>query len=163
MVMTAPRMLLLSLGIATALVGWWTPADAKGFSALTDKLVSQFDGYQVEPGLNVNGKLTLGENIADLGGLNVAYDAMLKATEGKPDGKADGLSRDQRFFAGYALSWRGKDTPEAVRVQVASDPHAPGRFRANGPLENLPAFAAAFTCKAGDPMVRADDRKVVIW
>ncbi|MET0580484.1 MAG: M13-type metalloendopeptidase, partial [Pseudoxanthomonas sp.] len=71
--------------------------------------------------------------------------------------------RDQLFFVGYALSWRGKDTPESMKVQLASDPHAPGQFRAIGPLANLPAFAKAFSCKAGDPMVRSDADRVVIW
>ncbi len=142
---------------------WWTEADAKGFSALTGKLEQQFSAYTIPTGEHVNGKTTLGENIADLGGLDVAYDALLKANDGKPDPKTDGLTRDQRFFIGYALSWRGKDTPESLKVQVASDPHAPSQFRANGPLENLSTFASAFQCKAGDPMVRADDRKVAIW
>ena len=142
---------------------WWTDADAKGFSALTGKLEKQFSAYAIPTGEHVNGKTTLGENIADLGGLDVAYDALLKANEGKPDPKTDGLTRDQRFFIGYALSWRGKDTPESLKVQVASDPHAPSQFRANGPLENLSTFATAFSCKAGDPMVRADDSKVAIW
>ena len=142
---------------------WWTDADAKGFSALTGKLEKQFSAYAIPTGEHVNGKTTLGENIADLGGLDVAYDALLKANQGKADPKTDGLTRDQRFFIGYALSWRGKDTPESLKVQVASDPHAPSRFRANGPLENLSTFATAFSCKAGDAMVRAEDGKVAIW
>ena len=111
----------------------------------------------------MNGKLTLGENIADLGGLAVAQDALALATKDKPDPKTDGLTRLQRFFAGYALSWRSKDTPESLKVQLASDPHAPARFRTNGPLTQLPAFAQAFDCKPGQPMVRAADKQVVIW
>ena len=142
---------------------WWTDADAKGFSALTGKLEKQFSAYAIPTGEHVNGKTTLGENIADLGGLDVAYDALLKANQGKPDPKTDGLTRDQRFFIGYALSWRGKDTPESLKVQVASDPHAPSRFRANGPLQNLSTFASAFSCKAGDAMVRDGASKVAIW
>ena len=142
---------------------WWTPADAAKFSALTGKLVEQFNAYEVAPGQRVNGELTLGENIADLGGLAVAQDALALATKDKPDPNTDGLSRLQRFFAGYALSWRGKDTPEALKVQLASDPHAPSQFRSNGPLTQLPAFAAAFACKPGQPMVRAADKQVVIW
>ena len=142
---------------------WWTPQDAAKFSALTGKLVEQFDAYEAAPGQLVNGKLTLGENIADLGGLAVAQDALALATKDKPDQKTDGLTRLQRFFAGYALSWRGKDTPESLKVQLASDPHAPSQFRANGPLTQLPAFAAAFDCKPGQPMVRAADKQVVIW
>ena len=81
----------------------------------------------------------------------------------EPDPKSDSLTRDQRFFIGYALSWRGKDTPESLKVQVASDPHAPAQFRANGPLQNLTIFATAFSCKVGDSMVRADDSKGAIW
>ena len=142
---------------------WWTQEDSDKFAAQTAKLAKQFDGYQVGPGMRVNGNLTLGENIADLGGLDVAYDAMRKATEGKPETKVGGLGRDQQFFVGYALSWRGKDTPESMKVQLASDPHAPGQFRAIGPLANLPQFAAAFSCKAGDPMVRKEADRVVIW
>lgn len=142
---------------------WWTPADAKGFAARTDKLVKQFDDYEALPGLHVNGKLTLGENIADLGGLATAYDAMQIATAGKPDPMTDGLSRDQRFFLNFGTSWRGANTPDSLKVQLASDPHAPRQFRAIGAPANLPAFAAAFQCKAGDPMARSGDQQVVIW
>ena len=142
---------------------WWTPEDAKGFSSRTDKLVKQFDDYEALPGLHVNGKLTLGENIADLGGLATAHDAMKIAVGDKPDPKTDGLTRDQRFFLNFGTSWRGQNTPDSLKVQLASDPHAPRQFRAIGAPANLPAFAAAFSCKAGDVMVRSDDTKVVIW
>lgn len=141
---------------------WWTDADAKGFSGLTDKLVNQFNGYDAG-GTKVNGKLTLGENIADLGGIATAYDAMKKATDGTPDPKTDGLTRDQRFFLNWATVWRRNFTPEELTVRLKTDPHAPANFRAIGAPSNMPAFAAAFSCKAGDPMVRADDQKVVIW
>jgi putative endopeptidase len=141
---------------------WWSDADAKGFSGLTDKLINQFNGYDAG-GTKVNGKLTLGENIADLGGIATAYDAMKKATEGTPDPKTDGLTRDQRFFLNWATVWRRNFTPEELSVRLKTDPHAPANFRAIGAPSNLPAFAAAFSCKAGDPMVRADDQKVVIW
>lgn len=141
---------------------WWTDADAKGFSGLTDKLVNQFNDYDAG-GTKVNGKLTLGENIADLGGIATAYDAMKKATDGTPDPKTDGLTRDQRFFLNWATVWRRNFTPEELTVRLKTDPHAPANFRAIGAPSNMPAFAAAFSCKAGDPMVRADDQKVVIW
>ena len=141
---------------------WWTPADAKGFSALTGKLVNQFDEYKVGD-QKVNGSLTLGENIADLGGLATAYDAMQKATAGTEDPKIDGFTRDQRFFFNWATVWRTKYTPENAKVRLATDPHAPAQFRAIGAPSNLPTFAAAFQCKAGSPMVRADNKKVVIW
>lgn len=142
---------------------WWTPADAKGFASRTDKLVKQFDSYEALPGQHVNGKLTLGENIADLGGLATAYDAMQIATKGEPDPMTDGLTRDQRFFLNFGTSWRGASTPDAVKVQLASDPHAPRQFRAIGAPANLPAFAKAFDCKPGDPMNRTGDKQVVIW
>ncbi|MCY7354040.1 MAG: peptidase [Lysobacter sp.] len=142
---------------------WWTPADAKGFSGLTDKLVNQFSGYEAVKGKMVNGKLTLGENIADLGGLAVAYDAMQKAAAGAPDPKADGLTRDQRFFANWATVWRRNFTPEELNVRLTTDPHAPANFRAMGAPSNLPAFATAFQCKTGDAMVRDGDKQIVIW
>ncbi len=141
---------------------WWTPADAKGFKGLTGKLVNQFNEYKVGA-QKVNGKLTLGENIADLGGLATAYDALQKATAGQEDPKIDGLSRDQRFFFNWATVWRTKYTPENATVRLATDPHAPAQFRAMGAPSNLPTFAAAFECKAGSPMVRAGDKQVVIW
>jgi putative endopeptidase len=142
---------------------WWTDADAKGFTSRTDKLVNQFSTYEAAPGLKVNGKLTLGENIADLGGLATAYDAMKFATAGTPDPMTDGLSRDQRFFLNWGTVWRGKMTPDYLKVIVNTNPHAPEQFRAIGAPSNLPAFATAFQCKAGDAMVRGTDKQVVIW
>ncbi len=141
---------------------WWTPADAKGFTGLTDKLVNQFNDYKVGD-QHVDGSLTLGENIADLGGLATAYDALQKATAGQEDPKVEGMSRDQRFFANWATVWRTKYTPENAKVRLATDPHAPAQFRAMGAPANLPTFAAAFQCKAGSPMVRTGDKQVVIW
>jgi len=142
---------------------WWTEADAKGFSGLTDKLVAQFDGYEAMPGKNVNGKLTLGENIADLGGLAIAYDAMKKATDGVEDPMTEGLTRDQRFFANWATVWRRNFTDDELKVRLTTDPHAPANFRAIGAPSNMPQFAAAFECEAGQPMVRGEDQQVVIW
>ncbi|WP_218569429.1 M13 family metallopeptidase [Pseudomonas sp. Hp2] len=141
---------------------WWTPADAKGFAARTDRLVKQFDGYKTDKG-NVSGKLTLGENIADLGGLNTAYDAMKAATAGQEDPKTDGITRDQRFFLNWATVWRRNFTPDELAVRLKTDPHAPANFRAIGAPSNMPAFAAAFSCKPGDKMVRQGDQQVVIW
>jgi len=141
---------------------WWTENDSKNFSGLTGKLVNQFNGYKVGE-QSVDGSLTLGENIADLGGLATAYDALQKANAGKEDPKVDGLTRDQRFFANWATVWRTKYTPENAKVRLATDPHAPAQFRAMGAPSNLPAFAAAFSCKPGTPMVREGDAQVVIW
>ncbi|MCL7713427.1 M13 family metallopeptidase [Stenotrophomonas mori] len=144
---------------------WWTDADRKAFDARTDKLVAQFDGYESLPGVHVKGRLTLGENIGDLGGLTVAYDALQVALEEDPSRNVDidGYSQDQRFFMNWATVWRRNFTEGELRVRLNTDPHAPANFRANGAPSNMPSFAAAFQCKAGDAMVRGDDQRVVIW
>ncbi len=142
---------------------WWTEQDARDFAARTDKLVQQFNGYEALPGQFVNGNLTLGENIADLGGLATSYDALHLAVGDAPDPETDGLTRDQRFFLSWATIWRNKITPESQKVQLAVDPHAPAAFRVIGPVSNMPAFAAAFGCAAGSAMVRSDAARVVIW
>ena len=147
-------------------VNWWTQADRDAFDARTGKLVAQFDGYAPlasQPDKHVNGKLTLGENIGDLGGLNFAYDALQAADGGKKDPMIDGLSRDQRFFLSWARVWRGNIRDKAQLVLLNTDPHAPAKFRAIGAPSNMPAFAQAFQCKAGDAMVRPDDARVEIW
>ena len=141
---------------------WWTDSDSKNFSGLTGKLIKQFNEYKVGE-QNVDGHLTLGENIADLGGLATAYDALLKASAGKDDPMVEGMTRDQRFFANWATVWRTKYTPENARVRLATDPHAPAQFRAMGAPSNLPTFSAAFKCQAGKPMSRQGDAQVVIW
>jgi len=142
---------------------WWTKGDADKFRALNRKLVQQFNDYEVMPGLKVNGNLTLSENIADLGGLSVAFDAMQRATYGTPDPKIDGLSRDQRFFLGWATAWRVQLTPERMKLLAAVDSHAPVNIRAVAAPSNLPAFGAAFGCKRGDAMMRGGADLVVIW
>ena len=114
--------------------------------------------------MKVNGNLTLGENIADLGGLSIAYDAMQRAQpDSKPTTQVDGLSRDQRFFLGFGTIWRGQMTPDYLKVIVNSNEHAPDQFRAIGAPSNMPAFAAAFQCKPGDKMVRSGDKQIQIW
>ena len=142
---------------------WWTPTDGTAFTGRTGKLIQQFDSYTTDAGDKVNGTLTLGENIADLGGLATAYDAMKTATAGKQDDTSDGLTRDKRFFLNWATVWRRNFTPEELVVRLKTDSHAPANFRAIGAPSNLPAFAAAFSCKAGTPMVQAGDKQVVIW
>ncbi|WP_374382920.1 M13 family metallopeptidase, partial [Thermomonas sp.] len=134
---------------------WWTKADRDGFESRTAKLVKQFDDYVAIDGLHVKGQLTLGENIADLGGLNVAWDAYQKALAdaGKSgDDKIDGYTENQRFFMNWATVWRRGFTPDELKVRLNTDPHAPANFRAIGAPSNMPAFATAFGCKAGDPM-----------
>jgi putative endopeptidase len=147
-------------------VNWWTQQDRDRFEQRTAKLAAQFDAYvplASHPDNHVNGKLTMGENIGDLGGLNFAYDALQAADGGKPDPKIDGLSRDQRFFLSWARVWRGNIRDKAQLVLLNTDPHSPAKFRAIGAPSNMPAFAEAFQCKAGDPMVRPDDTRVMIW
>jgi len=145
---------------------WWTKADLDGFQSRTARLVKQFDDYEAIDGLHVKGQLTLGENIADLGGLNVAWDAYqnaLKAAGKTGDDKIDGYSENQRFFMNWATVWRRNFTPDELKVRLNTDPHAPANFRAIGAPSNMPAFATAFGCKAGDAMVREGDQQVVIW
>ena len=145
---------------------WWTPGDQERFAARTARLVKQFDDYVSIDGLHVKGQLTLGENIADLGGLNVAWDAYQKALRDagrSGDEMIDGHSENQRFFFNWATVWRRNFTPDELRVRLNTDPHAPANFRAIGAPSNMAAFAQAFSCKAGDPMVRSGDAKVVIW
>jgi len=142
---------------------WWTKTDSDSFNGLTDMIVKQFDEYKATPTKNVSGKLTLGENIADLGGLNVAYAAMKKATEGKADPKTDGFTNDQRFFLNFATVWRRSFTPQELDKRIATDEHAPANFRAIAAPSNMPEFAAAFSCKPTDAMVRGDGKRIVIW
>jgi len=141
---------------------WWTDADSKGFESLTNKLVQQFDGYEAMPGKKVNGKLTLGENIADLGGLAVAYDALQRAQPDQSNSDV-GMTRDQKFFANWATVWRRSFKPDELKVRLNTDPHAPANFRAIGAPSNLPTFAKAFGCEAGDAMVRSGDEQIHIW
>ncbi len=141
---------------------WWAPADAQAFAQRTTRLVKQFDAYTVL-GEHVNGRLTLGENIADLGGLATAYDAMKAATAGRPDPMTHGLTNDQRFFLSWATVWRRNLKDDEVRRRLSTDTHAPMQFRAIGAPSNMPAFAAAFNCKPGDKMVIADADRVDIW
>ena len=143
---------------------WWTDEDRERFNARTDKLVAQFNAYEALPGLNVNGRLALGENIADLGGLTVAYAAMRRAQgEGFTDPMVEGLSQSQRFFLNWATVWRRGFTTEAMKLQITNGPHAPGMFRAIGAPSNMPTFHEAFGCQPGDRMRREGEERVAIW
>src|SRR5213080_2513847 len=144
---------------------WWTADDAERFKERAGRVVQQFDAYTVvDSGTHVNGRLTLGEDIADLGGLRIAYAAFQRSLAGlarPPD--IDGLTPEQRFFLAWAQIWRSKATDQFLRNQVTVDPHAPARWRVMGPLSNLPEFARAFHCGEGDPMVRPDSLRAQIW
>jgi putative endopeptidase len=145
------------------LANWWSESDLKAFTAKAQCVIDQFSGFEVEKGLNENGKLVVGESIADLGGLVVAYAAFQKSQEGKTPKIVDGFTPEQRFFLGYARGWATNMRPELARLLVNTDPHPLPKFRVNGPLSNMPQFAAAFKCKAGDVMVRPDNDRCVIW
>jgi putative endopeptidase len=145
------------------LSGWWTSTDTEEFNRRAEAVKTQFDGYVAIDSLHVNGKLTLGENIADLGGLLIAHGAYQRSLKGKKPALIDGMTGDQRFFLAWAQIWRAKARPEFERLMVNTDPHAPPKFRTNGPLSNIPAFAQAFGCKQGDPMVRPETTRAQIW
>jgi len=143
------------------LASWWLPEDRKKFEERAACVVNQFNGYEVQPGLHINGNLTLGENIGDLGGLAIAYTALVDALKGKKIENIDGFTPEQRFFLGWAQVWAAKATPEFERRQVLTDPHSAAKWRVNGPLSNMPEFAQAFGCKQGQAMVRKD--ACLIW
>ena len=144
---------------------WWTPADEKAYNARAELVVKQFDAFEPLPGLHVNGKLTLGENIADLGGLKLALAAWQaqRAGAAKPAPAPGGLGPEQAFFVAFAQAWCELERPERVRLMARIDPHAPPRWRVDGPLANLPAFQEAFRCPAGSPMVRPPERRCALW
>jgi putative endopeptidase len=146
------------------MVNWWTPQDLKRFQARAECVAKQFDSFVVEDSLHENGKLVLGESIADLGGLTIAYAAFQKTLGGKPTPpKIDGYTADQRFFLSYAQIWAENIRPQFARLLVSSDPHPIPKFRVLGALSNMPAFAKAFNCKPGDPMVRPASDRCQIW
>lgn len=136
------------------LFNWWTPEDKLRFDKHAEHLAEQFDAYEVLPGLYVNGKLTLGENIADLGGILIAYDGLTLALQGKPQETIDGLTPYERFFINYAISERQNTREEAVRLHVQTNPHSPSMYRVNGPSSNLEEFYATFGTKEGDKLWR---------
>jgi len=146
-----------------ALRDWWTAEDAKAFEARAQQLGAQYSAFEPLPGLHINGELTMGENIADLGGLTLALDAYHESLHGKPAPVLDGFSGDQRVFLGWAQAWRGKVRDDAVRRQVVSDPHSPRQFRVNGPVRNLDAWYQLFGVKAGEKLFVAPDARVRIW
>jgi putative endopeptidase len=142
---------------------WWTKDDAAKFEARAKVLGAQYSSFEPLPGLHVNGDLTMGENIADLGGLTLALDAYHASLKNKRMRKLDGLTGDQRVFLGWAQAWRGKVSDDYVKKQVVSDPHSPRQFRVNGPVRNIDAWYAAFGVKPADKLYIAPDNRVHIW
>lgn len=147
------------------LVDWWTEQDLKQFTTLGQALADQYSALEPLPGIHVDGKFTLGENIGDLGGVNAAYDGLqlyLKSQTAKP-ALIDGFTPEQRFFLSWATIWRSKSRDEAIKSQVKTDPHSPGEYRGYVPLLNVDAFYDAFNIKPGDKMYVAPDKRVKIW
>jgi putative endopeptidase len=145
------------------LSGWWSDEDNRAFNTRADVLRQQFDSSIAIDSLHVNGKLTLGENIADLGGLLIAHGAYKRSLTGSNPAPIDGLTGDQRFFLAWAQIWRAAVRPEYARLLVTVDPHAPRHLRAAVPLANIPVFAEAFHCQAGDTMMRPAESRAQIW
>ncbi len=142
---------------------WWAPSDIESFKKLVDRLATQYEGYTALPGLNLNGRLTLGENIGDLGGLTVAYEAYHLSLKGQPSPTLDGLTGDQRFFLSWAQAWRSLMRDARLRTQVMSDPHSPPKFRVNGVVRNMDAWYSAFDVKPGEQLYLAPEERVKIW
>ncbi|MDO7886948.1 M13 family metallopeptidase [Hymenobacter cheonanensis] len=142
---------------------WWTKEDGSKFTAKADMVGKQYDAFSPLDSVHVNGKLTMGENLADIGGLTIAYQAFQKTAQFKAGQKIDGFTPSQRFFLGFAQIWRANQRPEALRQQIQTDPHSPGMYRTNGPLMNMPEFYEAFGCKDGNKMVRATQDRSRIW
>jgi putative endopeptidase len=142
---------------------WWTPQDAERFMAQAKRLGDQYQAFEPLPGARINGELTMGENIADMGGVLIGYDAYLISLGGKPAPVIDGYTGAQRFFLSWAQVWRGKIRDDALRQQLVSDPHSPAYYRANGAVRNSDVFYEAFGVKPGDPMYVPPEERVRIW
>ena len=142
---------------------WWTPKDADSFNKSTGVLVDEYNRFEVLPGVHVNGNLTLQENIADFGGLTMAYHAYKLSLKGEPK-KIDGFTGDQRFFLSFAQMWRESDTNEYLRTSTLTNMHSPARFRVNGVVFNVPEFYKTFpSVKPGDKLYRPENQRPVIW
>jgi putative endopeptidase len=142
---------------------WWTADDSAKFYARTRMIVRQFNSYSPVDTLHINGELTQGENIADLGGIMMGYEAFKQTEQYKAHQMIGGLDPDQRFFLGYALAWMINDRPEGIANQIRSDPHAPAKYRVIGPLTNMPEFLTTFGIREGDAMYRPESTRVLIW
>jgi len=145
---------------------WWSPESAAKFKDRSQAVVQQYSEYEPIPGVHINGEMTQGENIADIGGVKLAYAALQKALEKNPQAreqKIDGLMPEQRFFLGWAQVWRANQREQDLRLRLNTDPHSPTRYRCNGPISNMPEFAKAFNLAEDCPMVRPPDKRVNIW
>ncbi|MEO6979942.1 MAG: M13 family metallopeptidase [Mucilaginibacter sp.] len=142
---------------------WWTKEDADKFKSKAQVMINQYNGFTVLNNVHINGNLTQGENLADIGGLAIAYQAFKNTPEGKSDKKIDGFTPDQRFFLSCAQVWRSKRSDELTRMLINVDPHSPGMYRVIGPVSNMPEFYKAFGIKPGDKMYREEKDRVKVW
>ena len=142
---------------------WWTPEDATKFTTKANQVASLYDGFTLLDKQHVNGKLTLGENLADIGGLNIAFDAFKKTKQGQDATKIDGFTPDQRFFLSFAQVWRIKNSDERMSMRLKVDPHSPEEFRVNGPVYNMEAFYQAFQIPKTAKMYVAPEKRVAVW
>ena len=142
---------------------WWTEQDAKNFDERAQVMVNFFDSIEVAPGVKANGQMTLGENIADHGGLQISYQAFKKATAQHPLGEKDGFTAEQRFFLAYANVWAGNIRPEEILNRTKTDVHSLGKWRVNGALPHINAWYEAFGITENDPMFLPQSERVVIW
>ncbi len=145
------------------LKNWWTKEDATKFTAKAGEVIEQYNGFTVLDTIHVNGKLTLGENLADLGGLNIAYEAFSKTEQFKKGKKIDGFTPTQRFFLSWAQVWRSNALPETQAQLIITDPHSPGMHRANGPIVNMDSWYKAFKVKKDNMMYKEEDMRTKIW
>jgi putative endopeptidase len=141
---------------------WWTAEDSKRYTERAQRIENQYGGFDPVEGVKVNGKLTLGENIADVGGVKIAYYALQRALKDKPQGPIDGLTPEQRFFVSFAQGWRSRARPEWERNAILTGQHSLPRFRVRGPIAQLPEFARAFSCGTGSTLLSEGER-ANIW
>jgi len=142
---------------------WWTPEDHAKFKAKTELLIKEYDAFEPVPGFHVNGALTLGENIADIAGIEIAYKAYLASLNGRTPPVIDGMTADQRFYIGFAQSWLSKRRDESTIAQVKSDPHSPAKYRTNGVVVHMPSFYSAFSVVPGNKMYLAPEQRITLW
>jgi predicted metalloendopeptidase len=142
---------------------WWTTDDAAAYKTRAARVAQQYSEFSPLPGQTINGQLTLGENISDMGGVELAYDGLQIALARKPVGPIDGLTPEQRFFVSFATIWRSQYRTEALLDVLRTDNHSPARYRVMGTLPNVPAFGKAFSCAAGSPMTRTPAERITVW
>jgi putative endopeptidase len=145
------------------LANWWKAEDSTNFVTKANRVVDQFNTIVALDTTHVNGNLTEGENLADLGGLNIAYEAFKKTKQGRSNEKIDGFTPDQRFFLSWAQVWRANTRPEEMASRLKTDPHSPNEFRCNVPISNMPEWYKAFDVKPGDKLYRPENERAIVW